>query len=475
MLKIYNTPDHKVEEFTPLREGAVSLYTCGPTVYNDLTVGNWVAYIRWDTLVRTLRADGYDVTRVMNITDVGHLVSDADEGEDKMLKGAKREGVSMHDIAQRYTDNFLAGMKQLNLLMPQHLTKATDYVTEQIALVKQLEDKGYTYIIEDGVYFDTSKFPRYADFAHLDLEGQKAGARVSVVEGKRNPSDFALWKFDIENARTEMVWDSPWGRGFPGWHLECSAMAMTKLGETIDIHTGGIDHIPVHHTNEIAQSEAATGKTFARFWIHANFLMVNGTKISKSLNNGYTLEDVIAKGYTAEAYKLFILQSHYRTESNFTWENLAAAQNRLDHWRSVAVLRHQITSASVDDMPAIDTDRTAADMLAALNDDLSTPKTLTIAEQALSAFQERPIDSKAATQLQSLLNTIDSLLGLALMASTPDVADEVKSLLAERQQARKEKDWQRSDELRTRLAKSGVAVQDSNYGQRWSYTATPHS
>ena len=382
MITLHNTLTGNQDEFTPQSEEKVTLYTCGPTVYSEPLIGNWVAYLRWDTLVRTLKANDYTVERVMNITDVGHLVSDADDGEDKMEKGAKREGITAWEVAARYTDSFLAGMKSLNLLPPEHLTKATDFIPEQIALVQTLEAKGYTYIIDDGVYFDTSKFPSYADFAHLDLEGLKAGARIDTNDQKRAPQDFALWKFSPANEKRDMEWESPWGTGFPGWHIECSAMAMKLLGDTLDIHTGGIDHIPVHHTNEIAQSEAATGKQFSRFWLHNNHLKVNGTKISKSLGNGYTLADLHDKGYDPMDFRMLLLQSHYRTEGNFTWDNLDAAKNRLSHWREIAVLRWQIHDTLNDDSEK-DSHDTSAKLLAAshaaleaLNNDLNTPEAL---------------------------------------------------------------------------------------------------
>ena len=300
-LKFHNTLTGHVDEFVSQTPGKVSLYTCGPTVYYYPHIGNWAAYVYWDTLVRILAANNYDVTRVMNLTDVGHLVSDADEGEDKLEKGARREGKTAWEIADIYSNVFLDGMKRLGLIIPQHVTKATEYIPQQLELIRKLKSKGVTYQIDDGIYFDTSKFPTYADFAHLDLDAQMAGARVEFNEQKRNPSDFALWKFSPLDEKRSMEWETPADllddgksktMGFPGWAVECSAMAITHLGETLDIHTGGIDHIPVHHTNEIAQSETATGKRFSNYWLHNNFIKVEGTKFSKSLNNGYTLDDV---------------------------------------------------------------------------------------------------------------------------------------------------------------------------------------
>lgn len=473
MLRLHNTRTKQLEEFKPIDSRCVTLYTCGPTVYNYLQVGNWVAYIRWDILVRTLRLAGYDVKRVMNITDVGHLTSDADEGEDKMQKGARREGLSAWDIAKRYTDDFILGMEKLNLFAPEHLTKATEFIPQQIKLIKTLENKGFTYQTADGIYFDTNKFPAYADFAHLDLEGQQAGARVSVNDDKRNPSDFALWKFSPANEKRDMEWESPWGIGFPGWHLECSAMAMDKLGETIDIHTGGIDHIPVHHTNEIAQSEAATGKRFANYWLHANFLMVNGTKISKSLGNGYTLQDLQKHGFKALDFRMFTLQSHYRTESNFTWENLESAKNRLAHWRNTASLRWQSADDLYDDQDMSYHEPNAALLGAiqaaqnALQEDLNTPQALSILEEAISSFGSHKINSNQLESFIRLLDFIDNALGLDLLQSTPDITSEQKELIHAREAARANKDWSLSDQLRDELITQGVKIRDTPQGSVW--------
>ena len=288
-MKLYNTLGAKNEEFQSLEDNVVKLYTCGLTVYSQPHIGNWVAYIYWDLLVRTLQAHHYEVIRVQNITDVGHLTDDADAGEDKMLKGALREGKTAWEVAEKYikiADH--EAYELLGLVRPTHIPRATEYIPQQIDFVKQLEQKGYTYQIADGVYFDTSKLSNYGELAKLDIKGLQFGARVADT-GKKNPTDFAVWKFSSPDEKRDMEWDSPWGTGFPGWHLECSVMARELLGDQIDIHTGGIDHIPVHHTNEIAQTEAVTTKPFSNFWVHANHLKVDGTKISKSLGNIYTL------------------------------------------------------------------------------------------------------------------------------------------------------------------------------------------
>lgn len=483
-LRFHNQLTKTIDTFQPIQPGFATLYTCGPTVYNFLTVGNWTAYVYWDTLVRTLRANGLEVTRVMNITDVGHLVSDGDEGEDKLEKGARREGKTAWEVAQFYTDDFLRGMEQLNLIMPTHMPKATEYIEEQLELVRILKDKGYTYQISDGIYYDTSKFPTYGAFADLDLEAQKAGARVEFNPEKRNPSDFALWKFTPIGEKRDMDWPTPVEltvdgtnrSGFPGWHLECSAMAMTLLGTTIDIHTGGIDHIPVHHTNEIAQSEAASGAVFANYWLHNNHLKVDGTKISKSLGNGYTLQDLEEKGFSPLDLRLFILQSHYRTEGNFTFDNLTAARNRRLNWRNIAALRHQSHDTLQPDN-IVETDSKTVSLYAAkqavveaLSDDLNTPEAMALIDAAFDTVLASRVDDIHDHALVDLLETIDDLLGLKLLETTPDITDDQKRLIIERTRAREQKDYGRSDEIRDELAAEGISVRDTSAGPVWEYT-----
>jgi cysteinyl-tRNA synthetase len=483
-LQFHNQLNKKVDPFTPQVEGKVSLYTCGPTVYNYLHVGNWTAYIYWDTLVRVLQANDLRVDRVMNITDVGHLVSDADDGEDKLEKGAKREGKTAWEVAAFYTDDFLKGMKRLNLIAPTHLTKATNYIEEQLQLVRTLKEKGFTYEIDDGIYFDTAKFPTYGDFAGFDLEAQKAGARVEYNPEKRNHSDFALWKFSPAGETRDMEWDTPADLieageerlGFPGWHLECSAMAMTLLGNTLDLHTGGIDHIPVHHTNEIAQSEAATGKIFANYWMHNNHLKVNGTKISKSLDNGFTLDDLEEKGYSPIEFRMFVLQSHYRSEGNFTFENLDAAKNRLRNWRNIAALRHQTHDRLRDDDEKSTDDESVSlyassqALVEALSNDLDTPVAFAIIDEAFSKIESIDIEDIHQHALTSLLETIDDLLGLQLLETTKDISDDSKRLIIERERAREAKDWKAADHLRNQIEKNGVTVRDTAHGSIWEYS-----
>lgn len=460
MVKLYNTLTRESDELQPLDDNKVSIYTCGLTVYSQPHIGNWVAYIYWDILVRTLRADGYDVTRVQNITDVGHLTSDEDAGEDKMLKGALREGLTAWKVAEKYmaiADD--EAYNQLGLVRPDHMPRATDYIPQQIAFVEELEAKGHTYVIDDGVYFDTSKLSNYGELARLDIDGLEFGARVADT-GKKNPTDFAVWKFSNPDEKRDMEWESPWGIGFPGWHLECSVMAREILGDQIDIHTGGIDHIPVHHTNEIAQTEAVTGKKFANIWVHANHIKVDGTKMSKSLGNIYTLQDIKDKGYDLDAFKLLVLSKHYRTEGNFTWDILQDSQNRLNNWRTVADLKWQTE-------PGDDT-LTETGILDQLNNDLDTVGALTRIDHWMSVFKEQ---GKAANRssIVRLLNEIHGLLGIDLHSN--DITEEQKQLIAEREKAREGKDWAKSDELRDQLIGQGVDIRDTPEGTIWEHRA----
>jgi len=477
-LKLHNTLTKQTETFVPMNAGNVTLYTCGPTVYNFLHVGNWAAYVYWDILVRTLQANDYVVERVMNITDVGHLVSDDDEGEDKIEKGARREGKTAWEVADFYGQDFLKGMERLGMIQPEHITKATDFIEQQLDLVRTLKNKGFTYQIDDGIYFDTSKFPTYADFADLDLDAQKAGARVAFNDEKRNPSDFALWKFSPANEKRDMEWETPTDilegttprKGFPGWHLECSAMAMSILGNTIDIHTGGIDHIPVHHTNEIAQSESASGQKFANFWIHNNHLKVNGTKISKSLDNGYTLDDLEEKGFSPMDYRMFILQGQYSNEGNFTFDNLEAAKQRLKNWRNIAVLRHQTHETLSDHQDENDPSLAVIGAIReALNNDLNTPEALRLIDEAFTYLESHSQERINHDSLVSLLDAIDNMLGLQLIKATPDISDGQKQVILEREHARDRKDWSESDKLRDQLLENGIELKDTAHGTIWQY------
>lgn len=465
-MKLYNTLSRASQELQPIQSKNVSLYTCGLTVYSQPHIGNWVAYIYWDVLVRTLKAAGYNVTRVQNITDVGHLTSDEDAGEDKMLKSALKEGTTAWEVAEKYIK--IADHEAYDLLgleRPDHMPRATEYIPQQIAFVQELETKGFTYTIDDGVYFDTSKLKDYGKLARLDIDGLQFGARVEDT-GKKNPTDFALWKFSPKDQKRDMEWESPWGTGFPGWHLECSVMARELLGDTIDIHTGGIDHIPVHHTNEIAQTEAVTGKPFSNVWVHANHIKVDGTKMSKSLGNIYTLQDILDKGYDLAAFKLLVLSKHYRTEGNFTWEILEAAQNRLNELRAWADLRHQ---PSTTEMPT-ELDELFRDTREGIKqhlyNDLDTPGALATLAKLVNYMQNIAIPGVEGKYTEGTLAELDALLGLGLN-KRPDITAEQKALIKARESARENKDWAKSDELRDQLKTQSIEVKDTQFGTQW--------
>ncbi len=466
-MKLYNTLTKTIDTIVPLHDKTIGMYTCGPTVYDYAHVGHWFTYVRADMLVRALKASGYDVQWVMNITDVGHLVSDADDGEDKLEKGARREGKTAWEVAEYYTQDFLHDMQTLQITTPTHITKATDHIAEQIALVQTLEAKGYTYTIDDGVYFDTSKFPHYADFAALDIDEQQAGARVSFNSQKRTTSDFALWKFSPADHQRDMEWDSPWGKGFPGWHIECSAMSMKYLGETLDIHTGGIDHVPVHHSNEIAQSEAATGKQFARHWMHSNHVLIDGAKISKSLGNGIRLQELIEQGIRPEAFRVQVLESHYRSQAKFSLNGARAAQARLNDLYAMAALRwqpidHAIdgTSFSFGDVPV--------EIAALLADDLNTPGVMAYLSNVSKQIQAVLLWHKSLPHFERMITELDALLGLGL-ASVVDITESQKQLIADREQARADKNWQQADAIRDQLLDQNIELRDTDYGAIWSY------
>ncbi|HET9174374.1 MAG TPA: cysteine--tRNA ligase [Candidatus Saccharimonadales bacterium] len=464
-MHLYNTLTRRIEELFPLNPPRVTIYTCGPTVYDYPHIGNWFTFIRYDLLVRTLRSLNYEPMWVMNITDVGHLVSDADEGEDKLEKGARREHKTAWEVAEYYTDYFINSMSKLNMLTPDALPKATHHIEEQIKLIQTLEANGYTYKISDGIYFDTSKFSRYAEFAKLDVDEQQAGKRVQFNPEKRNNSDFALWKFSPKNHNRDMEWPSPWGVGFPGWHIECSAMSMKYLGETIDIHSGGIDHLPVHHTNEIAQSEAATGKVYARYWMHTNHILLGKDKISKSLGNSIVLEDIEAKGYDLEAFRLLVLESYYRNQSIFTWEALEAAQNRLQDYRSMAALRWQ-TKPGIKDFPTFSYEDIPIELTRILAHDLNTPAALAFLSEVSTQINTVLLGPDSLDHFITMLTNIDKVLGLKL-SSVGDITQEQKAIINEREQARKSNNWDKADELRNVLNKQGIGIRDTAIGTIW--------
>jgi cysteinyl-tRNA synthetase len=464
-MKLYNTLTKQIDDIEPQNGPEVTIYTCGPTVYDYPHVGNWFTYIREDLLIRSLKAQGLKPKWVMNITDVGHLVSDADEGEDKLEKGARREGKTAWDVAKFYTDYFIDGMKRLNMLEPTELPRATDHIPEQLGLIKALEDKGFIYVIDDGVYFDTSKFPRYADFARLDLDEQQAGARVEHNRQKRNPTDFALWKFSPSDHKRDMEWESSWGKGFPGWHIECSAMSMKYLGETLDIHAGGIDHLPVHHTNEIAQSEAATGKQFAKHWMHSNHITIEGDKVSKSLGNGITLEDIEAQGISLEAFRLHVLESHYRSQSKFSWDSLRAAENRLDDLKAFAVLRYQTIPALHDHATFTFAD-VSEELVRIMGNDLHSEAVLAYLSEVVKQTLVILVSKEEEKEFLIMLETIDALLGTGLVGLS-DLTDGQRQLVADRESARMAANWTESDRLRDELAKQGIGLRDTGYGAIW--------
>lgn len=465
-MKLYNTLSRQLETVTPLQPPAATVYTCGPTVYDYAHIGHWFNYVRMDMLIRTLRLSGYQPQWVMNITDVGHLVSDADEGEDKLEKGARREGKTAWEVADFYTQDFLTCMELLHIGPVSHLTKATDHIAEQIALIERLEAKGFTYKIDDGVYYDTTKFPNYASFARLDLDDLQAGARVDYNHQKRSPSDFALWKFSPTDHQRDMEWDSPWGKGFPGWHIECSAMAMKYLGETLDIHAGGIDHIPVHHTNEIAQSEAATGKRFAELWLHSNHVTVNGEKISKSLGNGIRLQDIVARGVSPEVVRLHILESHYRSQSKFSWESLEAAKNRYQAYQAMADRRWQQARDSPHalDQPALEDMQ--SEIKNALEDDLDTPQALSSLSSLETAIATYGYAPAAHDVFVHLLEWLDEALGLQL-SHTKNISEAQAALVAQREEARASQHWDTADSLRRELEDQGIGLRDTAQGAVW--------
>lgn len=456
-IKLYNTLTKQVEELETLEPGKVKMYTCGITVYGQPHIGNWLAYIYSDVLHRTLLAAEYDVERTQNITDVGHLVSDEDDGEDKMQKGARKEGLNAWQVADKYIKICDEESTKLNLLKPAHLVRATDLIAEQIKFVEDLEAKGYTYKLVDGVYFDTSKLKDYGKLAGLDISGLKDGARVADV-GKKNKTDFALWKLSTPGEKRDMEWESPWGVGFPGWHLECSVIARETLGDQIDLHTGGIDHIPVHHTNEIAQTESLTGKIpFSVCWFHNNHIKVNGTKISKSLGNVFTLSDIEEKGFSLDAFKLMVLSSHYQTEGNFSWEILEAAQNRLNNWLDAAALIHQ--GEDGEPSPGFEDN-----LLSALTNNLDTPAALSLVDTFIDQMNSNPLT--ANLKARQLVESLNKLLGINL--NIDDISPEQKGLIAKRAAARANKDWAESDRIRDLLLKQGIKLKDAKQGQVWS-------
>ncbi len=449
-LKLTNTLGREKQEFTPIHTGKVGMYVCGPTVYQTASIGNMRAFILADLLRRVLEFTGYEVKHVMNITDVGHLTDDGDEGEDKMLVAMKREGKDAWDIAKFYTTQFVQDSQKVNLLPPTHMPLATEHIAEQIEMIEEIEANGYAYTTTDGIYFDTAKLENYGELSGQSLEEKEEGARVVKNPEKRNATDFALWKFSKDAEQRQMEWESPWGKGFPGWHIECSAMSSRYLDDPFDIHMGGEDHIHVHHPNEMAQMEAAHGNKEAHYWIHNAFLMVDGGKMGKSLGNAYTMDDIIAKGFDPLAFRYFLLTAHYRTPQNFTWEGLEAAQNALNNLRdTVRAWGTPVETVDVERFRNI------------INNDLDFPGALAELWNIVNGDEESAVKAAKILKMDQVFG-----LGLSHYVSQPlSVPEEVGALLKKRAQAREEKNYEASDALRDQIQAAGFDVKDSADGQ----------
>jgi len=453
-INLYNTLTRKVEEFNSIDENKVRMYSCGPTVYGYAHIGNLRAYLFMDTLRRVLKYNGYDLKHVMNITDVGHLVSDADEGEDKMMKAARIEKKDPFEIAKFYTEVFLKDIEKLNIDKPEIIAKATEHIDVMEEYVQKIIENGYTYETENTIYFDTSKLDEYGVLSNRNIEEQKAGARVEFDNEKKNISDFAIWIKAPENHI--MKWDTFWGKCYPGWHLECSAMGHKYLGEQFDIHTGGIDHIPIHHENEIAQAKGFCGKIPANYWMHVEFLTINGGKMSKSLNNLYTLQDLADKGYEPLVYRMFNFMSNYRNKINFTWETMDSAKVALNRLRE-GYLKHAEGIENVSEDVINDFENR---FLEAINDDLNMPVAMSVVWEVVK-YQTK------SQMLKDLLLKFDAVLGFDLAdykKQEEKLPEEIQELVKQRDEARKNKDWSESDRIRDLLIEKGYSVKDTKEG-----------
>lgn len=464
-ISLFNTNSQSYEVFTPLIPGEVSIYHCGPTVYHFQHIGNMRRFIFADLVHRMFVLNGYKVKQVINITDVGHLVSDTDEGEDKMEKGAKREGKTAKEIAEIYSADFFEDLSLLHIRTDHtQFPKATENIPEQIEYIKTLEEKGFVYKTSDGMYFDTAKDPQYGAFARLDIAGLKEGARIQKNPEKKNVTDFALWKFSPVGETRQQEWESPWGIGFPGWHIECSAMVKKFLGNTIDVHTGGIDHISIHHTNEIAQSENANGVPLARYWMHNEHLNFGNEKMAKSGESFIQLKDLVSKGYHPLAFRYFTLVANYRSKINFTFEGLDAATVA---WKKLNKFIAKIATVeeNVEEKNNETISKYSQEMLSALNDDLDTPKMIAkmweiIKDNSISESDKKIIILK----IDEMIGIIDPVFSVKENLSLDSLPEDIRILVEDRQSAREIKDWKTADEIRTKLEKMGYEINDEGAG-----------
>ncbi len=452
---LYNTLTRKKEKFKPLKDNLVRIYTCGPTVYSYAHIGNFRTFLFEDFLKRMFLFNGYKVFHVMNITDVGHLTDDADEGEDKVEKAAKEKKMNAWELAKFYTEAFLRDSERLNILPADLYPRATDHINDMIDFIKKIEEKGFTYKIEgDGIYFDTSKLKDYGELARLKKDQIKAGARISA-EKKKNPTDFALWKFSPKDKKRQMEWESPWGIGFPGWHIECSVMSTKYLGEFFDIHCGGIDHVPVHHTNEIAQCEAALGTKQAKFWLHSAFLVFKEGKMSKSEGRILTVQDLIDKGYDPLAFRYLCFGSHYRKPLEFSWESLDAAQSAYER------LKNRFIEFSEEEEEKGNRDKYMELFLTYINDDLNTPKALSVVWDVVKA------EDLGGRDKYLLLTEFDKVMGLDLIRSLEqDIPEDVLELVEKREELRKQKKYKEADEIREIIRSKGYHIDDTPQGPK---------
>lgn len=475
MFKVFNTLGRKKQIVKAICDKEIKLYSCGPTVYDYAHIGNLRAYVFADLLKRWLMVKGFSVKHVMNITDVGHLVSDADEGEDKMEIAVKREHKTAWEVAAFYTAAFMRDIEKLKIIKPDVICNATDNIQEMISLIKKLEEKGYTYIIEDGIYFDTSALKDYGKLANLDIEGLKAGARVEVAAGKKNPTDFALWKFSPKDKKRDMEWPSPWGTGFPGWHIECSAMSMKYLGNHFDMHTGGVDHINIHHTNEIAQSEASTREAFVNYWLHVEHLLINGQKVSKSLKNFILLKELEIKGYSPECLRYFLLSGHYKTQINFSYETLDQIKQTLDSIQDfvskISFVKSRISKTKENKKLLDQIKDFEKEFIASLDDDLNVSQALASFQNMIAllnkSIDKRDIDKHSIEKVfefVELFNKVFDVIDFDKLEH--EVSEEDLELLEEREKFRLEKKFKEADNIREILRRHGVHIEDTPYGAR---------